>query len=156
MPHDSRPNEVHRGAPVRGAATGCLVAASVAVGLLLLLPGLCTLVVAANAGLGPSIWVIAIVAIIAGLALLVGALRIMFAPRQLHGGGPPVAGSPAAGSADAGSPAATARPPVPGAAGPAPERTPPQPQDVRDIGGGLILFGLVLLLILALLVMQLG
>src|SRR5262245_62373629 len=99
MPHDSRPNEVHRGAPVRGAATGCLVAASVAVGLLLLLPGLCTLVVAANAGLGPSIWVIAIVAIIAGLALLVGALRIMFAPRQLHGGGPPVAGSPRRGFA---------------------------------------------------------
>jgi len=63
---------------------------------------------------------------------------------------------PAAGSPAAGSPAATARPPVPGAAGPAPERTPPQPQDVRDIGGGLILFGLVLLLILALLVMQLG
>ena len=145
MTHDSRPNEVHRGSPARGAATGCLVAASVAVGLLLLLPGLCTLVVAANAGLGPNIWAIAIVLIMAGLALLAGALRIMFAPRVSSAAGPPVAGSPAA----------TDRPPVSEAAATASDRTPP-PQDVRDIGGGLILFGLALLLILALLVMRLG
>ena len=80
MTSDSPPNGVHRRWPAWGA-TGWLAVSSAVVGILLLVAGLCGLVLAANFGLEPGIWVLAIVLIAAGLAFLAGALKIMSAAK---------------------------------------------------------------------------
>jgi len=146
MPDDSPATEVHRHSPA-GGATGCLAVSSAVVGILLLVAGPCTLVLAPKGGLEPSIWVLAVVLIVAGLALLAGAFKIMSAAKGADANGLPSRPAAALPAAADGAVGATA--------GAAPERA-PQPRDVRDIGGGLIIIGLIILLVFAfLLVTQL-
>jgi hypothetical protein len=142
MANDSPANELHRGPPARSATAGCLAVLSVVVGILLLLPGLCTLVLAAKVGFELGVWVLAIVLIVAGLAFVAGAVKIFSAakgPVENSLPGPPAVALLTDNDRT-----------VAGGAETAPQRAPP-PLDVRDIGGGLIIIGLIVLLIFALL-----
>ena len=125
MSHDSPTHEAPRPAG-QSTAAGCLAVLSILMGILLLLAGLCALIFAAQAGWAFNLWASTIVLTLAGFAFIVGGVRIRRSAKAQS-----VAGTP----------------------GSVPEQA-PQWQDVRDVGGRLILVGLILLLLFGFLVMS--
>jgi len=142
MANDSPANEEYRRSPAPRGVGGCLAILSVVMGILLLLPGLCSLLIVAAFGHEAGAFgVFGIVLIAGGLAFVVGAVKIWSAakgPEVHHLPGPPATVPEAPARTGSGVPAV------------APQRAPP-PRDVRDIGGGFIIVGLIILLIFALL-----
>jgi len=144
MANDSPANEGRPRSPAHRGVAGCLAILSVLLGVLLLLPGLCTFLFGVYVGHDPSqptLLSSGLVLIAGGVAFVVGAVKIWTA-----GKGPDAHNLPG--------PAATL-PEAPDRTGSgvpavAPQRAPP-PRDVRDIGGGFIIVGLIILLIFALL-----
>src|SRR5262249_7483212 len=82
MANDSPANDVHLRSSAHSGIGGCLAVLSVVVGILLLLPGLCSLFIAVEFGReAKGFGVFGIVLIAGGLAFVVGAVKIWSAAK---------------------------------------------------------------------------